>query len=216
MTMIIFHISKSFLYVKPIITQLILPYSLSYLLIYLLTPWSCVLPEKRTGSHLVKKFPAFFVTRRFIITFTKARHPSLSWANSIQSIPPHPTSWRSILILSSNLNLDLQSGLFPSVFPPKPFIQLYSPICATCPAHQILDLITRTILDDQYRSFGSSLCSFLHSLVTSNQWQNTIQNFYYSDLTGNIEIKGSQLRKIEILGRNLNGTSTTAYWRQRL
>jgi len=29
--------------------------------------------------------------------------PALSWASSIQSIPPHLTSWRSILILSSHL-----------------------------------------------------------------------------------------------------------------
>jgi len=35
-------------------------------------------------------------------------------------------------------------------------------------AHLILlEFITRTILDGEYRSFSSSLCSFLHSLVTS-------------------------------------------------
>ena len=42
------------------------------------------------------------------------------------------------------------------------------PIRATCPAHLILlDFITCTILDEQYRSLSSLLCSFLHSLVTS-------------------------------------------------
>jgi len=61
-----------------------------------------VLLEKLTGSQLVKKFPAFYGTWRFITTFTSARHLSLSWASSIQSIPPHPTSWRSFLILSSH------------------------------------------------------------------------------------------------------------------
>jgi hypothetical protein len=45
---------------------------------YLLTPRSRVLVEKLTGSQLVKKFPAFYGTRRFITTFTSARHLSLS------------------------------------------------------------------------------------------------------------------------------------------
>ena len=40
-----------------------------------------------------------------------ARHLSLSWASSIKSITPHPTSWRSILILSSHLCLCLPSAL---------------------------------------------------------------------------------------------------------
>ena len=44
---------------------------------YLLTPHSTVLLEKLTGSQLIKKFPAFYGTRRFITTFTSARHLSL-------------------------------------------------------------------------------------------------------------------------------------------
>jgi hypothetical protein len=59
------------------------------ILTYLLTPWSRVLLKKVTGSQLVKKFPAFYGTRRFIDPFTSARHLSLSWARSIQSTPPH-------------------------------------------------------------------------------------------------------------------------------
>ena len=53
---------------------------------YLFTPWSTVLIEKLIGSQLVKKFSSFRGTRRFIIAFTSARHLSLSWASSIQSI----------------------------------------------------------------------------------------------------------------------------------
>jgi len=38
--------------------DIILTYLPTYLLIYLLTPWSRVLLEKLAGSQLVKKFPA--------------------------------------------------------------------------------------------------------------------------------------------------------------
>jgi len=94
---------------------------------YLLTPWRTVLLEKLIGLQLVKKFPAFQGTRRFITTLTNVRHLSLSWASPIQSIYPHPISWRSILILSTYLSLGLPSGLFPSGFPTK---TLYTPLSA--------------------------------------------------------------------------------------
>jgi hypothetical protein len=44
----------------------------------ILTPWSRVLLEMLTGLQLVKKFPAFYGTRKFITAFTGARHLSLS------------------------------------------------------------------------------------------------------------------------------------------
>jgi len=116
---------------------------------------------------VVKKFPAFYGTRKFITSFTSARQLSLSWASSIQSIPPHSTSWRSILILSSHLSLGFPSGLFTSGFHNKTlYAPLLSHIRCTCPAHLVLDFITRTLLGEEYRSLSSSLCSFLHSLVT--------------------------------------------------
>ena len=78
-----------------------------------------VLLEKLTGLQLAKKFPAFHGTRRFITALTSVRQLSLSWASPIQSIYPHPTSWRSILILSTHLRLGLPIGLFSSGFPTK-------------------------------------------------------------------------------------------------
>ena len=68
---------------------------------------------KLTGFQLVEKFPAFYGTRRFITTFTRVQHLSVNGASLIQSMPPHPTSCRSTLILYSHLCLDLPSGLFP-------------------------------------------------------------------------------------------------------
>ena len=140
------------------------------ILTYLLTPWCRVLLEKLTGLQLVKKFAAFYGTQRFITALTSVRHLSLSWASPIQSTYPHSTSWRSILISSTHLRLGLPSGLFPSGFPTKTlYAPLSSPIRATGPAHLILlDFITRTILGEEYRSFSSSLCSLLHSPVTSS------------------------------------------------
>jgi len=55
------------------------------LLTYLLTPWCRVL-EKLTDLQLVKKFPAFHGTRRFITALASVRQLSLSWASQIQSI----------------------------------------------------------------------------------------------------------------------------------
>ena len=44
--------------------------------IYLLTPWCIVLLEKLIGLKLVKKFPAFHGTRRFITALTSVRQLS--------------------------------------------------------------------------------------------------------------------------------------------
>ena len=92
---------------------------ISLILTYLLTPRCRVLLEQLPGLQLVKKFPAFHGTRMFITAITSVRQLSLSWVSPIQSIYPHPTSWRSILILSTHLSLGLPSDLFPSSFSTK-------------------------------------------------------------------------------------------------
>ena len=93
----------------------------TYLLTYLLITY---LLHGADGLQLVKKFPTFYGTRRFITALTSVRHLSLSWASPIHYTYPHPTSWRPILILSTHLRLGLPSGLFPSGFLTK---TLYTP-----------------------------------------------------------------------------------------
>ena len=75
----------------------------------------------------------------------------------------HPNIIRPSTPRSPQWSLSLR---FPHQDPIHP---LSSPIRATCPAHLILlDFITRTILGEEYKSFSSSLCSLLHSPVTSS------------------------------------------------
>jgi hypothetical protein len=92
--------------------------------------------------------------------------PILSQLNSVHA---HPTPWRSILILSSHLRLDLASGRLPSGLPTKIlYAPHFFPIRPTCPANLILlDLINRIIFGDEYRSLSSSLCSLLRSPVAN-------------------------------------------------
>ena len=127
---------------------------LTDLLTYLITPCSSVLLEKLTGSQLVKKFPAFYGNRRIITAFTSARHLSLSWARSIQSMPPPPSH-----LLQIHLTIILPSRTGSSTwslsldFPTKTLYASHlSPIRATCPANLILlDLINRKIFGEKYR-----------------------------------------------------------------
>ena len=96
-----------------------------------ITPWNRVLREKLTVPQLVKKFLAFYGTRRFITVFTTSHHLSLSWTRPNQSMSPQPISWRSISILSSLLSL-VSSPQFSSLkfcihLSPPPYL-LHAPL----------------------------------------------------------------------------------------
>jgi hypothetical protein len=69
-----------------------------------LTPRSWVLPEKLTVSQLVKKFPAFYGTLRFITTFTTAH------SNPLQKL-----SFEAWEVLDDNLHISSTLIIRPSV-----------------------------------------------------------------------------------------------------
>jgi len=97
-------------------------------------------------------------------------------------MPPHPN------FLMIHLHIT-----FPSTFSKwslslrfphqNPVYNSPLPIPATCPTHLILlDLITRTIFGVEYKSLSSSLCSFLHSPVTSSLLKPNILVSLFSDI----------------------------------
>jgi hypothetical protein len=86
--------------------------------------------------------------------FITVYNSSPSSARSIQSTQSQPISLRYVLIPHSHLLLNLPSCPFPSCFCTNtPYASLHPTILATGTAHLILlDLITRIIFGDEYRS----------------------------------------------------------------
>ena len=111
---------------------------------YLLTPQRTVLLQKLLGFQLFKKLPAFYGTRKFIDTYTSYGHLSVSWARSIQSMPPSHFLWIHLNIAlpsmpgSSKWSLSLRfphhlpcirlpSSLYALHAPPISFFSILSP-----------------------------------------------------------------------------------------
>ena len=134
---------------------------------YLHTPWFRVLLEKLTGLQLVKKFPTFHETQRFITTPTSVCHLSLSWTSPIKSTYPHPNSWRSILIFHPSMPRCAQWCLSLQFTHQDP-IHLLS-IAHAC--HMPSSSHSSRFYHPQnigleYRSFSSSLCwSSIYTLI---------------------------------------------------
>ena len=77
--------------------------------------------------QLVKRFPTFYETRRFVSLFETTRHFFLSITRKIQSTLQQAIYFSSILILSPHLNLGLPSGSSRLVSPPKFCVHFRSP-----------------------------------------------------------------------------------------
>ena len=93
----------------------------------------------------------------------KCLSPALSWACPIQSTYPHPTSYRSILIIYTHLRLGLPVVSFSPISPSRSYMPPFLPhtFHMASPSHSYR-FFTRTILGELYRSFSSSLCILLH------------------------------------------------------
>ena len=107
---------------------------------------------------------AIYGTRRFTTVLTRPRHVSLSWARSMQSrlrpqmflkvqfriIFPSPSTSSKWCL---SLRFPNQISVCASPLPPPPICQVS--------AHHLLDLITRIIFGEGYKSSDFSLCSLL-------------------------------------------------------
>jgi hypothetical protein len=86
------------------------------------------------------EIPWFYGTRKLITIFTKAHDRILWWDSSVASF---------------------------QIIQPKCMCFKISNSCPTCITHLISIFIT-LILGDEFKLWSSSLCNFLHSLVTSS------------------------------------------------
>jgi len=145
----------------------------TYLLTYLLTPWCRVLPEQLTGLQLVKKFPAFHGTRRFITALTSVRHLSLSWAQ------PNPVHIPTSHLLEIHLNIIHPST--PRSPQWSPYITvcsyLLTPWCRVLPEQLTgLQLVKKFPAFHGTRRFITALTSVRH---LSLSWASTTSAFLY-------------------------------------
>jgi hypothetical protein len=91
-----------------------------------------------TNCSPTQEFSKSYGTRRFITMFTRARHWSLSWARSVQSIPLHSVYLWSNIVLFFYLQWCLPKDFFVSGSPKAKtlFAFLFSHACyMPCPIH---------------------------------------------------------------------------------
>jgi hypothetical protein len=105
-----------------------------------LTPCITGVLEKLKVARVLRKFPVFYGTRRFITVFTKARKWSLSW----EYTPSHPISLWFISIFF-HLRISLPSDIFSSGCPTK-LLYVFSSLSCMLHTHPVLFDRRNTIL----------------------------------------------------------------------
>jgi hypothetical protein len=99
-------------------------------------------------------------------------------------------------MLSTRLCLVLPSGFLPSGFPTDIlYTFLFSLLCATCPAHLILDLITLIILGEEYKSYQTDKKQKIE-IKSSDSIQSTYSNW---ETVKYVALQGSILRSLLFL-----------------
>jgi hypothetical protein len=158
--------------------------------------WSWALLKKLSIVQLLKNFPEFYGARRFINVFTRALQWSLFWARSIQSIPSHPISLRSILILShipsTKYHTDFLSlrSFIQGIRPGPRFFEhirnkliFYGELLAPRPTHKLEDHPLSAVRDYLFNIFAATLHTWRASPPSATWgcampwWQGTHQTW---------------------------------------